>query len=364
MTPEIKDLGQSGAAAAKPADRGSYWEFLAIPIRGYRIVLLCGVLWCGFQTARTYLAVPTYTSSAIFRPLQTSNVPSALAQLAALAGLVSRSPSSVNYGTEFYLYLMTSRQVLDEIVSKTYVLSDGSKATLPDLFNVSGDDEDRRTRTTRRRVRRSIRATRMSEAGLVRLDVTTRWPEVSYAIAKGLMEEVNSFRSAISQGAAQEEKAFISNQLVQIHAEVVAWEDSLQAFLAGNRVIMDHSELSFTLNRIRAELDQRRALHTDLTRVYMEARINEVRETPSLLVTSHPRLPRLPARADFDPRTLVPPLVAGLFAGMVLAVAWEWVRRNWDYDNPTVVAVREAWPRLTSVAILRTWFWPQADHDS
>lgn len=365
MTPQVEDLVQSGAPATKPANQGSYWEFVAIPIRNYRLLLLCSVLWCGFQTGRSYLAVPTYTSSATFRDFRTDRIPTGLAQLAEFAGLRALTPTA-NYSIEFYLHIMRSRSVLDQIISKTYELSDGSRATLPDLLNVGrmSDNEERRIREARGRIRQSIHTERLRGAGLVRVEVTTRWPEVSYAIAQGLVEALNSFRSAVSQEVAHAEKAFISEQLTGLRAEVVAWEDSLQTFLAANRLVMDHSELFFTRSRILAELEQRRNLHTDLTRAYMEASINAVRETPSLLVTSYPRLPTLSRQEEFDFRNLVAPLLSGVFAGMVLAVAWEWVRRNWDYDNPTVDAVREAWPRLTSVFFLRKWFWPQAGRGS
>lgn len=367
MTPEVEGLVQSGAPATKPANQGSYWEFVAIPIRNYRLVLLCGVLWCGFQVGRAYLGVPTYTSSATFRPLGGDNVARVnreLIRLATMAGVVEQS--SQNFGIAFYRYLMTSPRILDDIISKTYELSDGSWATLPDLLNVSETigNQERRLRATRARVRQSIVTERLNQPNVLRFDVTTRWPEVSYAIAQGLLESLNSFRADVSREVAQEEQDFISGQMERIKAEVVAWEDSLQAFLAANRVIMDHSELAFTRSRIRGELEQRRSLQSELQRAYLAASINAVRESPSLLVTSYPRLPRLSQRADFSPITLLPPLVVGLFAGTVLAVGREWVRRIWDYDNPAVAAVREAWPKLTSASFLRKWFWPQAAHGS
>lgn len=364
MTPEVEGLVQSGAPAPKPTNQGSYWEFIAIPIRGYRLVLLCSVLWCGFQTGRSYLTVPTYTSGAVFRPLNTTSIRADMAQLAAIAGLGSLE-SSENYSIEFYLYILRSPRVLDEIISKTYELSDGSRVTLPDLLNVrrSGNQE-RRIRATRSRIRRSISTERMRDARLVRFAVTTRWPEVSYAIAQGLLEALDSFRSSVIQESAHVERAFIKEQLTGIQAEIVAWEDSLQAFLAANRVIMDHSELIFTRRSIQTELEQRRNLHWELRRAYVESSMNAARVVPSLLVTAHPRLPRLPRRTDFEFMTLVPPLLSGLFAGAVLTLVREWVRRNWDYNNPTVLAVRDAWPRLTSFSFLRKWFWPQADHGS
>lgn len=365
MTPEAEDLVRPRRLAADPEERSSYWEFLAIPIQGYRIVLLCAVVWCGVQTTRTYLAQPTYTSVAVFRPLESADVSRTFTRLASLVGLRTRgSDSGLDLDTEAYLHLVTSREVLDDVVAKTYELSDGRRVTLPDLLEVrmNDDNQERRIRATRRRVRESIDSDRMPEAGMIRLSVTTRWPEVSYAIAQGILETLDSFRATFSRARAQQEKEFIGQELKRIEQEVAAWEDSLRAHQVANRVLSDHSEEFYERNRIRGQLEQRHSLQTDLMTAYMEASINMVRNERSLFVTAHPRLPRLSSRDDLHPRIMLAPLLVGLVAGTIAAVAWEWVRRSWDYNNPVVVAVREAWPKLTAVSFLRVWFWPQADH--
>ncbi len=346
--------------APKPAARDSYWELVAIPIRRYRLVLLCSLLWCGFQTARVYLGTPTYTSSATFRPRSGSdNLSRSLARLATLTGMAPpRTGIASELSNDFYEHIMTSRDVIDDIISRTYELSDGRRVTLPDLLEVTGDSEERRISKTRRRVRDAIE-TRQGDADIMRFTVTTRWPEVSYAIARGLLEALDSFQSTVIQSDLKRERAFISQQMERTIKEVNAWEDTLQAFLAGNRGWNDHSELNFTVNRIQAELQQRRSVHTQLIMTDLQAGINEVRETPSLLVTGRPRLPRLATQQEFTFGSLLTPLITGAFAGVVVAMGLEWLKRIWDYDNPVVTATRDAWPRLTSISFLRTWFWPQ-----
>ena len=359
MTPTEDGSARSGLPAEGLADRGSYWEIVAIPIRRYRLVLLFAVLYCGVQVSQAYLSTQTYSSGAIFRPRDASRgLPANLARLANLTGVVQLTANQGNYSAQFFMEVMRSRHVLDAVVAREYTLSDGRTTTLPDLFKVfPRGSEARRLRAARHRIRRALRIQHIRDAGMVSFQVVTPWPEVSYAVAQVLLEEVNSFHSNIARSDARREMDFIGEQLKQSKADVQAWEDSLQTFYASNRGIDGHSELSFQQGRIEAELDQRRQLDVQLRTSYLQAGISAAREVSALLVLAYPRLPALSTRPEFDIRPILRWLMVGTIAGTMLAVGFEWLRRLWDYQNPLVVAIREAWPRLTSLALLRTIFW-------
>ena len=362
MTETEAGPGRSRLPEEAPEDRASYWELVAILIQRYRMVLLFSVLYCGLQLSQEFLRDPLYQSGATFRPRNADRLPASLGRLAILAGVSPQLTSrSVNFSSEFFVEIMRSRYVLDRVVSKTYKLSDGRTTTLPDWLEVrpESDNEELRRRLTRRRIRNALDITNIRQAGIVRFQFSTEWPEVSYELARALLVELNSFHANIAKEDAEREKNFIDVQLDSATMDVRAWEDSLQTFLASNRGVGGHSELSFQQRRLQEELAQRRQVHLELKMGYFQAGIAGARTAPALLVLAPPRLPRLSTRADFDPRNLLRWFVVGALGGTMVAIGMEWLRRLWDYQNPVIVAAREAWPRLTSMAFIRAWFWPR-----
>lgn len=362
MTETEAGPGRSRLPEEGPEDRASCWELVAIPIRRYRMILLFSVLYCGLQVSQEFMTEPRYESGATFRPRNAGRVSNDLGRLAVLAGLPSQLTSRLgNFSAEFFIEIMRSRYVLDEVVAKTYKLSDGRTMTLPDLLEVRprSDNEALRRRHTRREIRDALNIEHRREAGLVRFRVVTKSAEVSYEVARALLSELNSFHSNIARNDAIREKEFIADQLKYTAKDVRVWEDSLQTFLTSNREVGWYSELTFERDRIQAELTQRRQVHTQLQMSYLQAGINEAREAPALLVLAPPRLPRLSTRDDFDLRNLVRWLVVGVLGGTMVAIGVEWLLRLWDYQNPVIVVARENWPRLTSLAFLRARFWPR-----
>ena len=264
---------------------------------------------------------------------------------------------SGNYGIDFYTYAMTTRSLLDRMASRTYELSDGRETTLEELLKVRSTSEERRRRKTRRWVAKAIDIKKMSKERMVVFEVTTLWPEISYQLAQAILVDMDSFTSNLRQSDYKREKEFINQQLKLTERDVLAWEDTLQTFLAANRRVGDYSELRFQQSRIESELRQHRTLHTELHIAYLQAGVREVKETRSFAVLDYPQLPELSNRADISPTLLLRMLLMSLVAGTILAVGLEWLVRMWDFQNPVITASRQAWPRLTSLPLLRALFW-------
>ena len=361
MTPTAEGADQPEVPEETPVHRASYWEFVAIPIRRRRFVLLCAVLFCGLQTAR-HLTSSGYTSGATFRTgglFPSSSLSGSLNQIASLSGVGSQLLGSTagSYGMDFYAYAMTTRSLLDRMASRTYQLSDGRETTLEELLKVRSTSEERRRRKTRRWMAKAIDVKKVSKERMVVFGVTTPWPEISYQLAQAILADMDSFTSNLQQSDYKREKDFINQRLKLTERDVRAWEDTLQTFLAANRRVGEYSELRFRQNRIESELRQHRTLHTELQVAYLQAGVREAKEMRSLVVLDYPQLPELSSRADISPTLLLRMLLMGLVAGTILAVGLEWLVRMWDFRNPAVTATREAWPRLTSLPLLRALFW-------
>ena len=358
MTPTAEGADRSGVPDETPVHRASYWEFVAIPIRRRRFVLLCALLFCGLQTAR-HLTSSGYTSGATFQPRNSlSSLSGRLGQIASLSGVGSQLLTERgSYSIDFYAYAMTTRSLLDRMASRTYQLSDGRETTLEELLKVRSTSEERRRRRTRRWMAKALDVKKVSKGTVVVFRVTTPWPEISYQLAQAILVDMDSFTSNLRQSDYNREKEFINQQLKLTERDVRAWEDTLQTFLAANRRVGEYSELRFKQSRIESELRQHRTLHTELQVNYLQAGVREARETRSFVVLDYPQLPELSDRANMSPTLLLRMLLMGLVAGTILAVGLEWLVRMWDFRNPVVTATREAWPRLTSLPLLRALFW-------
>ena len=359
MTPTAEGADRPGVPDETPVHRASYWEFVAIPIRRRRLVLLCALLFCGLQAAR-HLISPVYTSGATFRlrGVSTSSLSGRLSQIASLTGVSrqltgERSP----YSIAFYAYAMTTRSLLDRMASRTYQLSDGRETTLEELLKVRSTSEERRRREMRGWMARAIDVDVVSNERVVVFEVTTPWPEISYQLAQAILVDMDSFSSNLRQSDYNREKEFINQQLKLTERDVRAWEDTLQTFLAANRRVAEYSELRFKQSRIESELRQHRTLHTELQVAYLQAGVREARETRSFIILDYPQLPELSNRDNISPMLLLRMLLIGLVAGTMLAVGLDWFVRMWDFHNPVIRATREAWPRLTSLPRLRAFFW-------
>ena len=145
MTPTAESADRPEVPEETPVRRASYWEFVAIPIRRRRFVLLCALLFCGLQTAR-HLTSSGYTSGATFQPRTSlSSLSGRLGQIASLGGVESQLLTERgSYGIDFYAYAMMTRSLLDRMASRTYQLSDGRET---DLGGVAQGEEHQRGKT-------------------------------------------------------------------------------------------------------------------------------------------------------------------------------------------------------------------------
>ena len=275
------------------------------------------------------LTKPTlYTTTASFIPQGSDGGRSGLAGLAGQFG-ISLPSSSDALSPDFYVRLITSRELLDGIVRDTVPVAEQANRRVPylTLLGAKGSASNRREEDGVRRLSKMIRASASKTTGLVDFSVSSQWPSVSAAIAAAVIAGINDFNQRLRQEQAGAERKFVEGRLAIAGTELRAAEDRLEAFLRNNRQFANSPDLSFQHDRLQRDISLKQQVFTSLTQSYEEVRMREVRDIPVITLVEAPVVPAAP-----DPSGRVLSVLLGIllgaFAGVVLATISESVSRR------------------------------------
>lgn len=307
-------------------DEISLWEILAVLLRRRGTIASTVVLTVAAAVAFTLLRRDTFTTSASFRPQGSESSASELLALANQFGVSVPGGPREEASPAFYAELLTSREILHRVASKTFHVEGVGSASLAELFEIGEEPEALRVRETIETLRNDVvRIETGRETGIVTVDVQTDWPDLSMAIAERLLAEIARFNLETRQSQAAAERVFIQERVDSARHALEAAEAELQAFLQSNRQWENSPDLAFQHDRLQREIGLRQSVYTTLVQSFEQARISEVRDTPVITVLQAPFLPPPDDRRLF--LTVALGIVLGGLAGVVLAFGVEAVKR-------------------------------------
>jgi uncharacterized protein involved in exopolysaccharide biosynthesis len=318
------------AAPARPIDDEiSLWEVLAVLLRRRGTIVRTTVLVTVVAIAVAQFRPLTYTTSAAFRPQGSEQSASQLMSLASQFG-VSVPGGGDEASPAFYAELLTSREMLYEVVGTPIARTGEGSLLLKDLLEIEEETEERRDEATYEWLRdEAVSVSTGRETGTVTLSVKTEWPEVSLTIANLLLEGVARFNLVTRQSQAAAEGAFIEGRVEQARADLEAAEDSLRIFLEENRQWENAPLLRFRLEAMQREVGLRSSVMTTLVQSSIQARIAEVRDTPVITVLQQPYFP-----PRNDPRRRVLTAALGLVLGGMLGIVMAFLVEAFRRPNP------------------------------
>ena len=295
-------------AGGVPDDEISLWEVLAVLLRRRRVIVLCTLALGVLAVAFGLLRAPTFTTAASFRPQGSEASQSQLLALASQFGV------SVGGGDElspaFYAELLRSREILLSVATTSFEV-EGRSVALADLLEIEDDTEALRLEGVVEWLEEEAVSVQTGrETGILTVEVTTDWPELSLQIADRLLSEVSRFNLETRQSQAATERGFIEARVEAARADLEAAENELQAFLQANRQFESSPELTFQYERLQRNVSLRQQVFTTLVQSFEQARIAEVRDTPVITVLQPPFMPAGP-----DDRRLKLFLALGLVLG-------------------------------------------------
>ena len=276
---------------------------------------------------QTFLQPRTYTSSASFQPQQPpAPSPSALSGLAAQFGLNGGGGRAAE-SPEFYTDLLTSDEILRRAVGAEYSVPTDSGMVVGPLAKFYEIEEAGAEATTVEAIeilRGLVNVQPNPRTSVVRISVSTWWPELSQQLVARLIRLVNEFNLDVRQSTAEGEREFVEGRLAQSRAELADAESRYETFLSSNRQF-DSPQLSFERDRHEREVDMLQQVVTSLLTSYEQARIEEVRNTPAISVLDPGRVPVTGNARGTLWRAFLAGLGGGL-AAIVLAVGKERAR--------------------------------------
>jgi uncharacterized protein involved in exopolysaccharide biosynthesis len=347
MTDKLPDP----APAARPEPDFSLLSVGAIVLRRRKLVFALGMaggllgLTAGLTSTRVFVA----TAMIIPQSAGGSGASSGLALAASQFGI--SVPGGGNaWSPQLYVELFRSRTLLEPIALDTIVVAEegGRRMSVMDLLKIEGPSPDQRLDLAVRALRTKVSANPVQTLAAVRLEVKTTWPSVSLAVAERLVSGINRFNVETRKSQAVAERQFVEAQTIEAERSLREAEDRLQAFMQRNRAISPASEVGFAHDRLQREVALRQQAYTSLVLSRDEARIREVRDTPTITVLESPRLPLIGESRRSVIRAVMGGIAGGVLGLMIalIAHATSRARREPDPDSREFFRLlEEATPR-------------------
>ena len=311
-----------------PAARAiTFFDIVNALLRHWRWVVGIPLLLAGGTVLLALSKPRVYTTAASFVPQGGEEGGAGLAGVAAQFGL--RVPTARRtLSAEFYVDLLRSPAILREVAKASYEVPRGGRRVrvpLVDILEAPPGTPAQRLEATVRALRAQTSVSSARETGIVRLTVTTRWPELSAQIGTHMLDLVERFNLERRRTQAGAERRFTGERLAEARAELAEAENALQYFEARNRVWSNSPQLSMEHGRLERLIGMRQQVYTALAQSYEQARIDEVRNTPAITVIEPATPPPYPDGRQLASKGMVA-LILGLLLGVAAAAAAELIR--------------------------------------
>ncbi len=123
-----------------------------------------------------------------------------------------------------------------------------------------------------------------SQTGLILVEIWMEDPILVYDIAKYIGDAVVRFNNEINSDYWRQNREFIEKRMEEVKKELEKAEQALIDFQTENRRITDSPELQMILIRFTRDVEIQTQLYITLQNEYELARIEEVKDTPSILI--------------------------------------------------------------------------------
>jgi uncharacterized protein involved in exopolysaccharide biosynthesis len=169
-----------------------------------------------------------------------------------------------------------------------------NKRTLRDILVPPGASVELRAQRAVEALKKAISVKTAMKTGVVTFGVKTEYPELSRVLTDDLLDRLNEFNMQARMARAGTERKFTEARLAAVQSELHDAENRLQQFMQYNQDFRSSSRLSVYQDQLQRDVNTRQAVYTTLAQAYETARIEEVRNTPVIMVVQHARTPVLP----------------------------------------------------------------------
>lgn len=295
---------------------------IAAILRFRRQVLGSGVLGALLTGVVVLLLPRTYTASASFTPQASKSVLGGLGGVAAQFGL-ALPLSDGNQSPAFYADLLHSRTVLEPLVGQPIAFTwkgEAHAGTFVTYARIRDADSARAREKAMEALEKVMRVTVSTRTNIVRIETTSRYPELSLRLTESALDLLNNFNVDTRRSQARAQRQFLERRLTEVSQELEAAEEAARDFAKRNRASLATSpELSLQQERLARAVSQREEVYSGLVQALEQAKLDEIRDTPLLTITEAPELPARPDRRGLVLATVIA-FIMGCFIGTVAAI--------------------------------------------
>jgi uncharacterized protein involved in exopolysaccharide biosynthesis len=285
----------------------------------------------------------TYTSFSSFMP---EGRQSAAGGLAAQLGIVIPGTGGTE-SPQFYVDLLRSRELLGSAVTTAFTVPGASRPmTLVDLYEVQGATPAIRRDEAIDRLNDALDLSPSARTNVVSVKVSATSAVLAQQLNRRLLELLGDFNLRRRQSRASEERRFAEERLGTVKAELRVAEDRLQSFLQSNRDYENSPSLVFSYERLQADVVLLRQVVMTLQQSAEQAKIEEVRDTPTITLVESPGLPVRP-----DSRGVIKLALIGAVLGLFLGVGIAFVRETLSRPSLRETSDYEEFVRLRREAL-------------
>lgn len=318
-----------------PIGGGTIFGALNALLRQRVLVLGCAVAFAAVAGAWAFSRDRVYSSTSSFMP---EGRQSTVGGLAAQLGLVLPGTGG-GESSQFYADLLETHEILGAAVTTAFTVpgSVPRPTTLVDLYGVEGSTPAIRRDDAIALLADAVDVSISPRTNVVSVRVSASGPALAQQLNQRLLDLVGEFNLRRRQSRASEERRFAEERLSSVKAELRVAEDRLQSFLQSNRDYQNSPSLTFTYERLQADVSLLRQVVSTLQQSAEQAKIEEVRDTPTVTLVESPSLPARPDSRGTLKFALIG-AVLGTFIGMGLAFVRETisrpsVRATTDYEE-------------------------------
>lgn len=310
-------------------------------LRNRRIIAGMALAFFAVGLVLAVTAPRTYTSTASFAPAQQRSS-SNIAGLAAQLGLQSPG-NDPSQSPSFYSELIPSREIIDTVAATPIRItrSGATQSITPAAWFGYGGRETPIVRAkVAEAVRKAISVKTSAVSGIVRFAVTTKDAEVSRQLANNTLTAVNEFNARRRGERTENEKEFIESQLAESYGRLADAESKLLSFQLENRAY-GTPRLSFEAERLERDVAAKQAIYNSITQSYEQARIDAIRNAPTITVFESPNRPVFP-----NPRGTISKSITGLVFGALLGMLFAFTREYFSRSRTVYPSAAEEFQML------------------
>jgi uncharacterized protein involved in exopolysaccharide biosynthesis len=331
------------ARGPEPAPPLTVSRWLAGVVLHWRLALLAAFAVVVLAVLAVVLLPPRYRATAAFIANPSSNqaVAGTLGSLGGLGGGLA-AQLGISAGSDpaqspaFYAELLRSRELQTRLLMSRFEdpRSDavGDSAALIDILGVKGSTERERLEAALEVTRRSLRSNSYPQTNMVRVEASTRWPELSAAVTNRAIELVSLFNREQRVSNVGSRRQYLDERLADARSDLSGAENALRAFYDQNRQWRNAPNLVYVEQQLRRRVELASELHFTLQRQYDVARLDELNSAALITVVDSAVVPYKPQWPRYGV-AIVGATVLALFAGMFVA-GFAAVMDDWRGRDP------------------------------